>query len=83
MHAIERTYMRSIAFMLRVCVKWALRSNKLRLVYAFECTGYVRSYAHRSVCEMGSCARTNASELERKPTSMIERTGYGRSHSAR
>ena len=52
-HAIDRTYVRSIAFVLSVCV-----------------------------CEVGLCIRTNASEFECMPVSAIERTLYGRSHSA-
>jgi hypothetical protein len=44
----------------------------------------VRSNAcmQECVCEIGRCARTNASEFEHRPVSVIKRTGYARTHSA-
>jgi hypothetical protein len=50
---------------------------------ALEHIGCIRKHACRSVCEMGRCARTNASEFERRPMSMIERKGYIRTQSAK
>jgi hypothetical protein len=34
------------------------------------------AFMQECVCEMGYCARTNASVFERRPMSAIERTGY-------
>jgi hypothetical protein len=66
--------MHSIAFVLSVCV--------CQVGSVLEHTGYIRTHACRSVCEIGRCARTNASEFERRPVSAIKHTGYVRMHSA-